>query len=328
MEFHLSAQGCAAFDILAKQNYDMVGKFILYPTEAVPQDVVTKLCSEAKLESIVTESEIDAEVFVPVLPCHAQRDVQAAFDEHIQNMTKFSTERDDSACLEWSIWPFGLVIADELERPLVILMRQERNRWMISHCRIPFEALDRLDGINYDATTEDEIIEDYDGVLGTGGPPPDWKYQFALFSTGMDYPSDVIHRQIDSVSATYPPEEEAIVMMTNVRENKNHRVSWEQAVEMFPNFCRRPLVDCDGEPSPVQRHPHLFLCIDTPTPVMGPLKDVLICNMIWDGNTDRSEDELKAMGRTSEVVKTRCRHEEALETIRRTADDLDRASEA
>jgi len=321
MEFDLSARACAVLDKHEEQGYE-VGKFILYRTEAVPEDVITKLCSEALFYNIVAESEVEAEVFVPVLPCHGQRDVQAAFDKHMQNMAKLSTERDESTWHGWDVWPFGLVIADEPERPLVILMSKDRGRWRISHCRIPFKELDHLGRIIYDASYEDWVIEEFDGVLGTGGPPPDWKYQFALFSTGMDYPN-TIKRQIDPDSSSYALEEYALSLKTKY-ENINHRVSWEEAVEMFPGTCRR-LVYFDGEPSPVQCHPHLFLCIDTPTPE----KDgVLVCEISWDGNTDRSEDELKAIGRTSKVTKTRRQVDVALKTIRRMADDLDEASKA
>ncbi|GAB7338175.1 hypothetical protein MBLNU457_4521t1 [Dothideomycetes sp. NU457] len=324
MNLHLSAEACALLDKFMKLDLNVM-RFILYHTDAVPKDVITKLCSEASFEYVVAEAEIKAEVFVPVLPCQGQRDVQAALDKHMQNLAKLSAERDEGKRREWEIWPFGLVVADEPGRPLVILLDENRARWRISHCRIPFKELDRLGTPLYYNEVE-VTIEEFNGVLGTGGPPPDWKYSFAIFSTGMDYPNGVIDRQIDNGSSSYPEEEWAVYLFTKFG-NRNQRMSWEDAVEMFPRTCA-PAVNDDGEPrpSPVQSHPHLFLCIDTPTPVNGILEEILICNMIWDGNTDRSREELEAIGRTSEVVKTRCQTDKALETIRRMADELDKAS--
>jgi len=72
----------------------------------------------------------------------------------------------------------------------------------------------------------------------------------------------------------------------------------------------------------VRRHPYLFLCVET----LEPSQDVVIGKMIWDGNTNRSDDELKQIGRTSKVETTRSSPDTALEKIRRMADEADEAA--
>jgi len=314
----LSQEACAVLEKCYQQNQDFC-KFHVYRL-GISEEQVEKICHEALQEywSGIPCDDAEDEQFIMSANCEG-RDPQALLDRHIERLAEIHEQDDDQ---ENGIWPFGLVAADNSHSPLVILMDKNRGLWKVAHCRIPTKELALpVQGFLIDEGEVDATIVEFGGRPAPGGLPPDYQYQFAIFNTATPYPSQA-HGVIE-VDSSYPIEEWPTTVVMGDR--RHPQMSWEDVLETFPvsyGIWARNCTLPDGTTTHVSRHPHLFLCIDT----LEPGKDVLIGKMVWEGDINRSDDELKQIGRTSKVETTRSSPDTALENIRRMAEEADGAA--
>lgn len=157
------------------------------------------------------------------------------------------------------------------------------------------------------------ISREDDHADNRGGPVPRGAWQFSMFSTVnpmIQVKGDIPDPRSD---LTFGSGEECFAAVEG-------QMSYDEALEQFPaNYSKFVKAQAGLESSlktVVRRHPELFVVIDKEVPAA---EGVLIVRLPWDKNTERSDDELRRIGREGHVETQRCGVDSLVETLERMA---------
>lgn len=157
------------------------------------------------------------------------------------------------------------------------------------------------------------IASEDDHADNRGGPVPNGSWQFAMHSVAK--PMNEVKADISDPRGdlTFGSGEEFFAAVDG-------QMSYGEALERFPlSYSKFVKAQAGLESSlrtVVRRHPELFVIIDRETPAD---EGVLIARLSWDKDLERSEDELRRIGREGQVETQRCSVESLAETLERMA---------
>jgi hypothetical protein len=196
----------------------------------------------------------------------------------------------------------------------------ERGKWKVTQCSgVPVDKL----GLEATSVSDmddqfDDIRPQYDdsdntGEDNVGGAAPEGDWQFLLYFVGMT--------QIEAESLIpdprgtpdWPMGETCLV-------TKKWNLPVEKIQEGFPlayaSFVRNPIIPANGQPSICKRHPSLFVLASGEN-----LHSIEVWEMHWDQNIERSDEELKGVGRASRLLVYECDPNAVVSTLERLAAD-------
>lgn len=133
-----------------------------------------------------------------------------------------------------------------------------------------------------------------------GGAVPHGAWQFSMYSTMA--PMNKVRSAVPDPRGdlSFGAGEECFAAVEG-------QMSYEEVLERFPlgysKFVQAQLKLESSAMTAVRRHPELFVVIDS----LNPAEDgVTIARLAWDGEVDRSEREIREIGRESVVQTRRC----------------------
>lgn len=200
---------------------------------------------------------------------------------------------------------------------------RDRGKWKVTRCYLPLEELGlSLTSVSDNDSSFDEVREqfrdrDENQRIGSedthadnkGGLVPVGAWQYSMYSTvkPMAQVKDGIPDPRGDL--TFGCGEECYAAVEG-------QLSYEAALEQFPisysKFVKGQAKLESSARTAVKRHPELFVVIDNENPTEG---GVIIARLLWDENVDKSEDELRQVGREGPVETRRCNVDLLLETL-------------
>jgi hypothetical protein len=112
---------------------------------------------------------------------------------------------------------------------------------------------------------------------------------------------------IDASTDSVHPTKASVDLIGNPKDSRL-QMKWEGVKALFPIACR-DTKKADG----MKMHRHIFICCDNDDPHNEGL---LLINVDWDENVDRSGAELGAVGKQLEHTETRVQLSECLQKAR------------
>lgn len=204
----------------------------------------------------------------------------------------------------------------------------DRGKWKVTRCHLPLDELgsnltsvwdqdmsfDDVRRLFREIPENQRIESEDDHIDNQGGEVPEGAWQFSMFSTAK--PMAQIKDAVPDSRGdyTFGPGEECFAAVEG-------QLSYDEAQEQFPvsysKFVKGQAKLDDSEKTTVKRHPELFVVIDNETPGEG---GVVIVRLSWDKNVERSEDELRKIGKENSVETWRCNVGLLEETLEGMAD--------
>ena len=303
-------------------NLDL-GKWLVYRTSSIPAKDVTNLChlamktyNERHLHE--PESELEELSFItPAKQSHSGpcENIGDIFDSHINMLGRILDKGPGEPSNDYKIYPLGFIVASQEWRErgvMVVHCDKDRGVWKAGQCRILADELGLpLTSVSDGDESFDSIRQCYSSIDEggmSGGPVPTGDWQFALFSTAMPggLAKEVVH---DPRADSFPPEETSFYLIPS------QGMEWEKVLETFVlDYARcvwEPVLP-NREEQPLQRHPNLFVVVDSPQPEQD---GVLIVKMVWDMDLNKLESELRESARRSKVETRRGDVYSALSTL-------------
>lgn len=183
---------------------------------------------------------------------------------------------------------------------------RDRGKWKVTRCCLPLNELglsltsisdndESFDTVREDFRHTDEnqrIISEDNHTDNQGGAVPEGAWKFMMYST-MKPMGEVQHAIPDLRGESFGFGEECFTAVSG-------RMSNDEVLECFPvsygRFVKGQEQLESRQRMVTRRHPELFVVVDHEAPAE---RGALIVRMLWDWGVERSEDELKRVGRES-----------------------------
>ncbi|SMQ55043.1 unnamed protein product [Zymoseptoria tritici ST99CH_1A5] len=299
-------------------NTSEFDKWLVYTTENVPSSAAAEVAHAAMSayndQALhEPESEWDEIGFIkPPTQDHEHLQsptLQAVLEHHLdmvsrQSRNSASNGEDDQ---NFYIWGFIAVTTPEWRSQGITAVHcdKDRGKWKVTQCRkFPIDKLgweltsvsdhdDQFDNIRvrYDDA-------DNDGEDNRGGPAPQGEWQFIVFYSGCSR-SEAEKRIPDPRSGPDWPMGEGVF---TVRPTE---MTVETMTEEFPityaELIRDAVVPGSGSRRICVIHPALFVAVEG-----GEGGNVKISRLRWDHNIERTEDELRKVGKEGQFDVQSC----------------------
>ncbi|KAI7214136.1 hypothetical protein KC333_g6174 [Hortaea werneckii] len=241
------------------------------------------------------------------------------FVHHIGQLLERKAHEDSN---ELEVYPFAFVVFDHddpsSQVTVMVALKGEDDQWSLESCRIPLEVQlgQKLDSLRMGDISEQDLVSSY----GISSPPATAQqprssssqtssqdhWSFAIFSTGLPNALS-LPAWIDARTDSVHPTKASVDLIGNPKDSR-YQMKWEYVKALFPIACR-DTKKADG----IKMHRHIFICCDNDDPQSEGL---LLINVDWDENVDRSDEELKAVGEQLEHTETRVQLSECLQKAR------------
>jgi hypothetical protein len=271
----------------------------------------------------VQESERDELSFSrPAVQAGTNLSLQNALDYHLQLCKRQVEGAEPRGEDEQQCYIFGFIA---LTRPdwkengvTIVHCDKDRGQWKVTQCSgVPINKLgmeatsvsdmdDQFDNIRVQYDDSDNTGDD-----NIGGPAPQGKWQFLVYCEGISTTKVEDLIPDPRGNPDWPMGEACLITKAWDRP-------FESIQEDFPlayaNFVGNPIVPANGQPSICKRHPSLFAIARG-----DDLRSISIVKMDWDQSIARSDEDLKGVGRTSQVTMHNCDPASVVPTLDRLA---------
>lgn len=313
-------------------------KFHVYTLDSAPKEAEEFVCAGMEAYGLVDKEDWARLGFLKVgKQDFPAPDIQHILDQHIrlaeeQNFraqeTRYSGDMDS--------WGFiVLTQADWRESGVVVVyIDDDRGMYRVRQCKMPVGEMADMwsvqeSDLHFDLVCKYNDDSGNDGPHNKGGPPPVGEWHFAVYCTGKvgdeslfalckakdtipDPRGDPSFRDGDACLLFHRPE----LSVNQINED------WPLDYARFIHEEETPEIGDDGEPLLVtKRHPSLFVHVQSHNPGDYKPSTIEIVKINWDHNIERSDEELKKIGRESKVTIQRCDAESLVETLLRMADE-------
>lgn len=251
------------------------------------------------------------------------RDLQSIFEHHLSLVERhFSGDITGDPPQFYKLGFIALTKPDWRDRGVsAVHCDKDRGKWKVTQCGgIPVDQLGmELSSVSDCDISFDEVRDRFDhgsdnsGTDNTGGPAPVGLWQFVILCSGVsqsateesisDPRGDPSYRMGEGCLWFLPSEDKAIEGVTE---------GWPV---FYANAIRDPSIP--GNPAECRitaLHPSLFVFVD------GDVRSVKIVEMDWDGEIERSDDQLRGIGRESRVTIHSCDPASTVDMLLRLAD--------
>lgn len=301
-------------------------KFSVYSLEGVEGKDVQSKCTKAE-ESYARQvlRWPKGRIAKPIIfdtPSTASKDVDACVQHFIYHLDHVIDKPPHEEHKDLAVYPFAFVIFGRAnyadKATVVVALESEDGKWRLCPCRMPIDVDlgQQLDSLRMgDIATQDLVTRygDYmpslTTTIATSETPSPEYWTFALFSTGLEGALP-LPAWIDPQTDRVHPIRASVDLIGHPQTSK-YQMKWEDAKSLFPVACRNT-----KKPNGLKMHRHVFICCDSDNPQKNGL---LVVKMEWDGNTDRSDEALEAIGRRSNCTETRVRLSQCLAKARELA---------
>lgn len=310
-----------AIEVLEREGPDPLtcnvpwSKWLIYNIETAPKEAEELYV--AAMESHVNpspKSEWETQSFLkPAEQTVALPDVQHVLDHHIRMLEEMHDELEKTGKWDWQVYIYGFIAitsADWRDTGVTAVhCAIERTKWKVLQCKnIPIDQLWSLQSITFDDITFDDFSESFDasgndGPDNQGGPIPEGEWQFVVYCTSSSETSSSNHRAFVWETEKAIPDPRADSGMPGGEECLC--VLWEELPaekvnENWPLTYANLIKNTEVYVSPCTRHPELFVH------VRGDVSNIEIVRMEWDHDIEKSDDELKQVGRESNTTIQKC----------------------
>ncbi|KAI6851747.1 hypothetical protein KC338_g8939 [Hortaea werneckii] len=241
------------------------------------------------------------------------------FVHHIGQLFERKTHEDSN---QLEVYPFAFVVFDHddpsSQVTVMVALKGEDDQWSLESCRIPLEVQlgQELDSLRMGDISTQDLVSSY----GISAPPATAQqprspssqtssqdhWSFAIFSTGLPNALS-LPAWIDARTDFVHPTKASVDLIGNPKDSR-FQMKWEYVKALFPIACR-DTKKADG----IKMHRRIFICCDNDDPHN---KGLLLINVDWDENVDRSGEELEAVGEQLKHTETRVQLSECLQKAR------------
>lgn len=307
-------------------NADL-GEWLVYRAPSIPANDIPDLCylaMKAYNDRYLREPESEFEEQSFIKPAHeakAHESIKDVLDAHISMLERILDEGSKDPWNKYRIYPLGFIMVSECnwhEKGVVVVhCDKDRGVWKVGQCRILAHELGHpLTNLidteeSFDETRQRPNVID-EGCT-SGGTVPIGEWQYTVFSTVVGHLAGADEVIYDPRGDSYPPEETTFDLVPSLG------MSWKKVLEAFVleyAKCVREPVLPEGRERPLKRHPELFLVVDCARPERD---GVLVARMVWDGDVEKPESELREAASKSRAETRRSDANSVLSTLR----DLD-----
>ncbi|KAI7337401.1 hypothetical protein KC315_g2329 [Hortaea werneckii] len=216
--------------------------------------------------------------------------VQACVTQFVHHIGQLLERKAHEDSNQLEVYPFAFVVFDHddpsSQVTVMVALKGEDDQLSLESCGIPLEVQlgQELDSLRMgDISTQDL-------VSSTGLP------------NALSLPA-----WIDAKTDSVLPTKASVDLIGNPKDSR-YQMKWEYVKALFPIACR-DTKKADG----IKMHRRIFICCDNDDPHN---KGLLLINVDWDENVDRSNEELEAVGEQLEHTETRVQLSECLQKAR------------
>lgn len=305
-------------------------KWLIYVIDNAPADANELAYLAMDHWQTVEESERDELSFSkPAVQAGTNLSLQTALDYHLHLCERRLEGREPRNEDEQQFYVFGFIALTRSDWKThgvtVVHCDLDRGKWKVTQCSgIPIDKLGlEVTSVSFMDDQFDNVRPQYDdsdntGKDNVGGPAPEGEWQFLVYVEGMSQ-SEAERLILDPRGTPDWPMGETCLV------TRKWEVSIEKIQEDFPvayaNFVRNPIIPANGQPSICKRHPSLFAIASGEN-----RQSIKILEMQWDRNIARSDEELKKVGRTSQLTMHECDPASVVSTLERLATQNDHDS--
>jgi hypothetical protein len=249
-------------------------------------------------------------------------DIQACVTQFVHHIGQLLEHKTHEGPKQLEVYPFAFVVFDyddpSGQVTVVVALKGEDDQWSLDSCRIPLEVRlgQELDGLRMGDISTQDLVSSYglstppataqQSRSSSSQPSSQDHWSFAIFSTGLPNALS-LPAWIDASTDSVHPTKASVDLIGNPKDSR-YQMKWEDVKALFPIACR-DTKKADG----MKMHRHIFICCDNDDPHNEGL---LLINVDWDENVDRSGAELGAVGKQLEHTETRVQLSECLQKAR------------
>jgi hypothetical protein len=249
-------------------------------------------------------------------------DIQACVTQFVHHIGQLLEHKTHEGPKQLEVYPFAFVVFDyddpSGQVTVVVALKGEDDQWSLDSCRIPLEVRlgQELDGLRMGDISTQDLVSSYglstppataqQSRSSSSQPSSQDHWSFAIFSTGLPNALS-LPAWIDASTDSVHPTKASVDLIGNPKDSR-YQMKWEGVKALFPIACR-DTKKADG----MKMHRHIFICCDNDDPHNEGL---LLINVDWDENVDRSGAELGAVGKQLEHTETRVQLSECLQKAR------------
>lgn len=289
-------------------------KWLIYTTENAPQDAqeLYRLAMSAYNDQVLNEPESEWESVGFLKPANQSRpdlpspSLQRVLEHHLHMVERQFPESVPDSGDDEQFYVYGFIA---LTRPnwkqrgvTAVHFDKDRGKWKVTQCRGM-----SIDQLGMELTSVRDNDDEFDNVRGRydgngnegldnqGGAAPHGQWQFLVYSTECSQ-SEAMRCIPDPRGGPDYPQGEATFMF---RPSKLSSIAEIQ--EDFPvtyaETVRNPIVPATGSQRICKIHPELFVVVEGKESV-----SIKIVKLDWDHDVEKSNEELKRIGRKSRTV--------------------------
>jgi hypothetical protein len=249
-------------------------------------------------------------------------DIQACVTQFVHHIGQLLEHKTHEGPKQLEVYPFAFVVFDyddpSGQVTVVVALKGKDDQWSLDSCRIPLEVRlgQELDGLRMGDISTQDLVSSYglstppataqQSRSSSSQPSSQDHWSFAIFSTGLPNALS-LPAWIDASTDSVHPTKASVDLIGNPKDSR-YQMKWEDVKALFPIACR-DTKKADG----MKMHRHIFICCDNDDPHNEGL---LLINVDWDENVDRSGAELGAVGKQLEHTETRVQLSECLQKAR------------
>jgi hypothetical protein len=254
----------------------------------------------------------------------ASHDLQTIFEHHLRLVERqFSGGASGDPRQFYKLGFVVITRPDWRERGVsAVHCDKDHGKWKVAQCSgIPVDQLGmELYSVSDCDITFDEVRErfvegsDNGGPDNVGGPAPAGLWQFAVFCSGVSQSAAEDFIPDPRGDPSYRMGEGCLWFLPS--EAKSIEAVQEYWPVVYVHAVRDPTIPGNpGERRITRLHPSLFAIAD------DDVRSVKIVEMDWDREIERSDDELKGIGRESRATIHTCTPDSTVDTLLRLAVD-------
>lgn len=310
-------------------------KWLIYTTASVPasnaQDLFYR-AMEGYQEGCIGPDEWEELGFVKTATTTHWPDLQSVLEHHLGMVRRRFPDEERVESDDVQFYCFGFIALtrpDWRERDggvTAVHCDFDRGRWKVTQCSgIPIDQLGlQLSSVSDVDTEFDRVREEYAGDAddnsgpdNVGGPAPVGEWQFAVFCVGIwrSRVEDLIPDPRGVRAFNGAMGEECLAFLPAVENGwAMDEVKGEWPVA-YAKAIKDPTIPANGQLNICKRHPELFVVVEGGED--GP--SVKIVEMKWDRGVERSDEQLRRVGKESEVHIRDCEPDEVVSTLEKLA---------
>ncbi|CAD0098249.1 unnamed protein product [Aureobasidium mustum] len=309
-------------------------KWLIYTTEHAPQDAqeLYRLAMSAYNDQALNEPESEWESVAFLKPANQSRpdlqspSLQRVLEHHLHMVERQFPEsargsRDDE---QSHVYGFIALTQSDWEQRGVTVVHCDKDRgmWKVTQCRgIPIDQLGmELTSVSDNDDEFDNVRERYDGSGNEGqdnqgGAAPHGQWQFLVFSTECSHLEAMRCIPDPRGGPDFPLGESTLTFRSS--ELSSVAAIQEDFPVAYAETVRHPTVPATGRQRICKIYPELFVVVEGKQNV-----SIKIVKLDWDHDVEKSDDELRRIGRESRTVSQRIVEPKAVvSTLERLANE-------